>query len=209
MEDQEGLRQPHDAAPTTSHRYASVRGGCVRQKGPSAAELLPVAGRAISQPGLVTASSLSRPAPLTQQRPIAQNAKRSQSKTQPASTVSANHSCFDTAQRASEPSLLPGTISGSLAVDPERPSRDRRSSWHETAPWRLCPVPALGSGDPAQGPLLGERRRVGRNWTMGFEPGLFVRPPLRLAKIERSSSYRSVSLSRWFSRSCQRFGEWR
>ena len=28
---------------------------------------------------------------------------------------------------------------------------------------------------------------------MGFEPGLFVRPPLRLAWIERSSSYRSVS----------------
>src|ERR1700736_702452 len=35
---------------------------------------------------------------------------------------------------------------------------------------------------------------------MGVEPGLFVRPPLRLAWIERSSSYRSVSLSRWFSR---------
>jgi len=28
---------------------------------------------------------------------------------------------------------------------------------------------------------------------MGFEPGLFDRPPLRLAWIERSSSYRSVS----------------
>ena len=28
---------------------------------------------------------------------------------------------------------------------------------------------------------------------MGFEPGLVVRPPLRLAWIERSSSYRSVS----------------
>src|SRR5436309_10100417 len=38
---------------------------------------------------------------------------------------------------------------------------------------------------------------------MGFEPGLFVRPPLRLAWIERSSSYRSVSLSRWFSRHYQ------
>ena len=37
---------------------------------------------------------------------------------------------------------------------------------------------------------------------MGFEPGLFVRPPLRLARIEHAaSSYRSVSLSRWFSRS--------
>jgi hypothetical protein len=35
---------------------------------------------------------------------------------------------------------------------------------------------------------------------MGFEPGLVFRPPLRLAWIERSSSYRSVSLSRWFSR---------
>jgi hypothetical protein len=39
---------------------------------------------------------------------------------------------------------------------------------------------------------------------MGFEPGLFVRPPLRLAWIERSSSYRSVSLSRWFSRTTTR-----
>ena len=38
---------------------------------------------------------------------------------------------------------------------------------------------------------------------MGFEPGLFVRPPLRLARIEPSSSYRSVSLSRWFSRTGQ------
>ena len=38
---------------------------------------------------------------------------------------------------------------------------------------------------------------------MGFEPGLFVRPPLRLAWIELSSSYRSVSLSRWFSRTGQ------
>jgi hypothetical protein len=28
---------------------------------------------------------------------------------------------------------------------------------------------------------------------MGFEPVLFFRPPLRLAWIERSSSYRSVS----------------
>jgi hypothetical protein len=61
-------------------------------------------------------------------------------------------------------------------------------------------VPAVGSGDPAQGPLLGERRRVGRFWTMGFEPGQFVWPPLRLARIEPLSSYRSVSLSRWFSR---------
>ena len=34
---------------------------------------------------------------------------------------------------------------------------------------------------------------------MGFEPGLFVWPPLRLAWIERSSLYRSVSLHRWFS----------
>jgi hypothetical protein len=57
-------------------------------------------------------------------------------------------------------------------------------SWHETARRRLCPVPAVGSVDPAQGLLLGERRRVGRFWTMGFEPGLFVRPPLRLARIE-------------------------
>ena len=42
---------------------------------------------------------------------------------------------------------------------------------------------------------------------MGFEPGLFVRPPLRLAWIELSSSYRSVSLSRWFSRHCNRVVE--
>ena len=35
---------------------------------------------------------------------------------------------------------------------------------------------------------------------MGFEPVVFVRPPLRLAWIEPESSYRSVSLSRWFSR---------
>jgi hypothetical protein len=75
-----------------------------------------------------------------------------------------------------------------------------RGSWHENARRRLCPVPAVGSGDPAQGPLLGERRRVGRFWTMGFEPGQFVWPPLRLARIEPLSSYRSVSLSRWFSR---------
>ena len=42
---------------------------------------------------------------------------------------------------------------------------------------------------------------------MGFEPGLFVRPPLRLAWIERLSSYRSVSLSRCFSRATQH--DWR
>src|SRR5690242_13379504 len=35
---------------------------------------------------------------------------------------------------------------------------------------------------------------------MGFEPVFFVWPRLRLAWIERLSSYRSVSLSRWFSR---------
>jgi hypothetical protein len=34
---------------------------------------------------------------------------------------------------------------------------------------------------------------------MGFEPVLFFRPPLRLAWIERLSSYRSVSFFRWFS----------
>ena len=39
-------------------------------------------------------------------------------------------------------------------------------------------------GRSGTGALLGERRRVGRNWTMGFEPGVFVRPPLRLAWIE-------------------------
>jgi len=39
---------------------------------------------------------------------------------------------------------------------------------------------------------------------MGFEPGLFVRPPLRLDWIELLSSYRSVSLSRWFSRLVER-----
>ena len=43
---------------------------------------------------------------------------------------------------------------------------------------------------------------------MGFEPGLFVRPPLRLAWIERLSSYRSVSLSRWFSPHCQPSWRW-
>src|SRR3954471_23487244 len=59
-----------------------------------------------------------------------------------------------------------------------------RLSWHETAGRRLCLGAAVGSGDPAQGLRLGERRRVGRFWTMGFEPGLFVRPPLRLARIE-------------------------
>jgi hypothetical protein len=44
------------------------------------------------------------------------------------------------------------------------------------------------------------RTQTGRPFlAMGFEPGLFVWPPLRLAWIERVSSYRSVSLSRWFS----------
>src|SRR3954470_9119192 len=59
----------------------------------------------------------------------------------------------------------------------------RSYSWHENARRGLCPGPVLGSGDPGQGLLLGERRRVGRFWTMGFEPVLFVRPPLRLAWI--------------------------
>jgi hypothetical protein len=35
---------------------------------------------------------------------------------------------------------------------------------------------------------------------MGFKPGLFVRPPLRLAWIVPRATYRSVSLSPWFSR---------
>jgi hypothetical protein len=38
------------------------------------------------------------------------------------------------------------------------------------------------------------RTQTGRPFSaMGFEPVLIVRPPLRLAWIERSSSYRSVS----------------
>jgi hypothetical protein len=38
------------------------------------------------------------------------------------------------------------------------------------------------------------RTQTGRPFSaMGFEPVLFFRPPLRLAWIERSSSYRSVS----------------
>ena len=49
-------------------------------------------------------------------------------------------------------------------------------------PVRLCLVPAVGSGDPGQG-LVG-RTQAGRpECAMGFEPGLFDRPPLRLAWI--------------------------
>ena len=39
---------------------------------------------------------------------------------------------------------------------------------------------------------------------MGFEAVLFVRPPLQHAWIERPGSYRSVSLSRCFSRTTYR-----
>src|SRR3954452_24197348 len=45
---------------------------------------------------------------------------------------------------------------------------------------RSRPVPVLGSGDPGQGLLLGERRRVGRFWTMGFEPVLSLGRPCDL-----------------------------
>ena len=84
MEDQDSLRQPPDAAPTTSHRYASALGGCVRHQGPSAAEIPPP-----GQPRCTPAASGDRPVliqtrGITQERPIAQNAKRSQSKTQQA-----------------------------------------------------------------------------------------------------------------------------
>jgi hypothetical protein len=49
------------------------------------------------------------------------------------------------------------------------------------------------------------RTQTGRPFSaMGFEPVLFIRPPLRLAWIERPSSYRSVSFFRWFSHTlCQ------
>src|SRR3954471_24555666 len=52
--------------------------------------------------------------------------------------------------------------------------------------WRAEGLSGTGPrvGRSGTGALLGERRRVGRFWTMGFEPGLFVRPPLRLARIE-------------------------
>ena len=50
-------------------------------------------------------------------------------------------------------------------------------SRHENAPWRLCPGPAVGSGDPGQGLLLGERRRVGRFARWASSPGFsFGRP---------------------------------
>jgi hypothetical protein len=67
----------------------------------------------------------------------------------------------------------------------------------------------LAEGPSGPGPTVrrsGTGAFIGRTQTgrpfsaMGFEPGLFIRPPLRLAWIERSSSYRSVSFFRWFSR---------
>src|SRR4051794_38308354 len=50
-------------------------------------------------------------------------------------------------------------------------------SRHENARRGLCPVPVLGSGDPGQGLLLGERRRVGRFARWASSPGFsFGRP---------------------------------
>ena len=52
-----------------------------------------------------------------------------------------------------------------------------RSSRHENASWRVRPGPGLRSGDPGQGPSLGERRRVGRFWRWVSSPGFsFGRP---------------------------------
>lgn len=51
------------------------------------------------------------------------------------------------------------------------------SSWHENAWRRFCPGPAVGSGDPGQGLLLGERTRVGRFGRWALSPGSsFGRP---------------------------------
>ena len=47
--------------------------------------------------------------------------------------------------------LQPGRVNLVLSERVVSVSRDARSSRHETAPWRLCPGPAVGSGDPGQG----------------------------------------------------------
>jgi hypothetical protein len=76
----------------------------------------------------------------------------------------------------------PQPASSRQAPGPCARERDRISR-HENARWRLCLVPAVGSGDPGQGPSVG-RTQAGRPvCAMGFEPDLFVRPPLRLAWI--------------------------
>jgi hypothetical protein len=43
------------------------------------------------------------------------------------------------------------TISTTNRASPRTPPPPFPKSWHENVSWRLCPVPAVGSGDPAQG----------------------------------------------------------
>ena len=63
-----------------------------------------------------------------------------------------------------------------VAQELERSPRCRVSR-HENARRGLCPGSVLGSGDPGQGLLLGERRRVGRFGRWASSPGFsFGRP---------------------------------
>ena len=50
---------------------------------------------------------------------------------------------------------------------------------------RLCPVRAVGSADPGQGPCLGERRRVGRFDRWASSPGFSFGRPCDLPGLSR------------------------
>jgi hypothetical protein len=74
-------------------------------------------------------------------------------------------------------------------------------SSHATAFVRFRPRPDLGSVDPGQGLRLGERSRVGRSDRWASSPCYSFGRPCDLPGLSHAESlYRSVSLSRWFSR---------
>ena len=117
------------------------------------------------------------------------------------------------------------TVGGESAERCEHVETDPRSCFL-AAPSRgmkmhgggLCPGPALGSGDPGQGLLLGERRRVGRFARWASSPGFsFGRPcdlpglccehvsvcvvvPLVLPLSSAASVEVRMGLSRWVGR---------
>jgi hypothetical protein len=69
-----------------------------------------------------------------------------------------------------------------------------RSSRHENASRRVRPGPGLRSGDPGQGPSLGERRQVGRFWRWASSPGLSLG---RLCDVPGLSGRARIGLCRF------------
>ena len=73
------------------------------------------------------------------------------------------------------------------------------SRQHENAGWRVRPVRGLRSGDPGQGPSLGERRRVGRYWRWASSPGFSIGRPCDLPGLSGRARIGLCRSSRWFS----------